>query len=131
MKNSLGSGAWKNMLSSLSRKTLPFLQCRLFTPEQTNFSSLKRFCFRAILPLSFNTCKEMVLGAGCQGQRFFSFAHGVGQVGLTGRSERCLSDHESCDTSVLALLSLRGCFSSYLLPPISGSLGILLSYPDS
>lgn len=55
-------------------------------------------------------CKEMVLGAGCQGQKFLSYIWGgTGWAHWAGRSEHCLSDHMSCGTPALALLSLRGC----------------------
>lgn len=75
-------------------------------------------------------CKEMVLGAGCQGQKFLSYIWGgTGWAHwLAKRSEHCLIMgpvvplHWHCSVSEAVLL---------LLPPVSGPFGILFPNTDS
>ena len=139
---------WINHLSSTSqgllhgktdchhcnRVTLPFLQDRLFSLGQTNCSKQKRFCFRTIIPLSSNKCKEIVLGAGCLGKTYLFFLHlwweSLGPLGR--RCKHWLSDRASCGNLCIDTVKSHVQRMFLLLfPCVSGpSGGLLFSSTD-
>lgn len=123
MKNYLGIAAWKNILSSLSRKTLPFLQSdnsprsRKISPVKSDFVSEQLF----LCPLI--CAKKWCLGPGCQGQR--------DRLGSLGKEVWELPIW-FCVLWYLCIVTLQSQrLFLLLLKPISGPLGILFPSPDS